>query len=67
MEVRPHSKFLLFSKYILQKLQFLNLMGRILSFVFPAQIDFKNLKLQGKGSQQKRKTKSLKKLQINAF
>ena len=29
MEVRPHSKFLLFSKYILQKLQFLNLMGRI--------------------------------------
>ena len=42
MEVRPHSKFLLFSKSILQKLQFLNLMGRILSLKFFARIDRKN-------------------------
>ena len=48
-----HSKFLLFSKYIQQKLQVFNLMGRIRSFGFSAQIDRKNWKLQGKGSQQK--------------
>ena len=63
-----HSKFLLFSKYIQQKLQVLNLMGRIRSVHFPLKLTAKTGNFKEKAASKKKDaTKSVKTLQINIF
>ena len=63
-----HSKFLLFWKYIQQKLQVLNLMGRIRSVHFPLKLTAKTGNFKEKAASKKKDaTKSVKTLQINIF